>query len=100
MYGMFAGVVAQFTTFGFLSLITNLVAHGDAASMANILEDSTKMTFWAGVIVGVTFSSGTYFLTFLFLYKCVRTDFAGIDTPGNFPNQETIENNSAMLNVL
>ena len=34
------------------------------------------------------------------LYKDVRSYFAGIDTPGNFPKQETVENNSAMLNVL
>jgi hypothetical protein len=65
MYGMFAGVIAQFTTFGFLSLIIFLVAHGDAASMANIPEDSTKMTYRIGVIVGIltniTFISAAYF---------------------------------------
>ena len=63
MYGMFAGVMVQFATFGFLPLISFLVAHGDAASMANILEDdSTKMMRWIGVIGGITFSSATYFL--------------------------------------
>jgi hypothetical protein len=54
MYGMFAFAITQFATFGFTQLITNLVAHhGDAASMANILEDSTKMMYWIGVIVGI-----------------------------------------------
>ena len=33
------------------------------------------------------------------LYKYVRSNFAGIDTPGNFLKQETVENNSVMLNV-
>ena len=34
------------------------------------------------------------------LYKYVRSNFAGIDTPVSFPKHETVENNSAMLNVL
>jgi hypothetical protein len=63
MYGMFAFAITQFATFGFTQLITNLVAHhGDAASMANILEDRTKMMYWIGVIAGITFNSATYFL--------------------------------------
>jgi len=54
MYGMFACAVAQLSTIGFLQLIINLVAHGDAASMANILEHR--------VIFGITFSCAAYFL--------------------------------------
>jgi hypothetical protein len=75
MYGMFAGVIAQFATFGFLPLISFLVAHGDAASMAKILEDSTKMMRWIGVIVGITFSSATYFL----FVKLLRIGFLDIN---------------------
>ena len=64
MYGMYAAVIAQFATIGFLLLITNLVAHHGDAALANILEDSTKMTYycWIGVIAGITFNSATYFL--------------------------------------
>ena len=66
MYGMFACAVAQLSTIGFLQLITNyLVAHGDAASMANILEHR--------VIVGITFSCATYFL-FVKLLRFVSLD--------------------------
>ena len=77
MYGMFACVIPQFATFGFTLLITNLVAHhGDAASMANILEDdSTKMMRWIGVIGGITFSSATYFL----FVKLLRIGFLDIN---------------------
>jgi hypothetical protein len=76
MYGMFAGVMVQFATFGFLPLISFLVAHGDAASMANILEDdSTKMMRWIGVIGGITFSSATYFL----FVKLLRIGFLDIN---------------------
>ena len=60
MYGMYAGVVVNFATFGFLQLITNLVAHGDYVSMAKILED--KMMYWIHAIVGITFTTVTYFL--------------------------------------
>ena len=69
MYGMYAAVIAQFATIGFLLLITNLVAHhGDAASMANILEDSTKMMVWIGGIA-------TYFLTYFLFVKLLRFGF-------------------------
>ena len=76
MYGMFACAFVQFAAFGFTQLITNLVAHhGDAASMATILEDSTKIMRWIGVIVGITFSSATYFL----FVKLLRIGFLDIN---------------------
>ena len=76
MYGVFAGIIAQFATFGFILLITNLVAHHGDAALANILEDSTKMTYcWIRVIVGITFSSTTYFL----ILKLLRIGFLDIN---------------------
>ena len=76
MYGMFAGIIAQFATFGFILLITNLVAHHGDAALANILEDSTKMTYcWIRVIVSITFSSATYFL----ILKLLRIGFLDIN---------------------
>ena len=93
MYGMFAGVIPQFATFGFTQLITNLVAHhGDAASMANILEDSTKMTYcWIGVIAGITFNSATYFL----FVKLLRIGFLDRNTrsSGQKDKEEEHEDN-------
>ena len=71
MYGMYAGVIVQFATFGFLQLITNLVAHGDATSMSNILED--KMMYLLHAIVGITFTTATYFL-------CVKLLRFGFDS--------------------
>jgi len=71
MYGMYAGVIVLFATFGFLQLITNLVAHGDATSMANILED--KMMYLLHAIVGITFTTATYFL-------CVKLLRFGFDS--------------------
>jgi hypothetical protein len=72
MYGMFAGVVAPLSTFAF-----HLLIRGDAASMANILEDSTKMTYWSRVVGGgITFISTTYyFLTLLLFVKLLRLSF-------------------------
>ena len=92
MYGMFACVIPQFATFGFTLLITNLVAHhGDAASMANILEDSTKMMYWIRVIVGITFSSATYFL----FVKLLRIGFLDRNTrsSGQKDKEEEHEDN-------
>ena len=92
MYGMFAFAIPQFATFGFTQLITNLVAHhGDAASMANILEDSTKMMYWIGVIVGITFNSATYFL----FVKLLRIGFLDRNTrsSGQKDKEEEHEDN-------
>jgi H+/gluconate symporter-like permease len=96
MYGMFAGIIAQFATFGFTQLITNLVAHhGDAASMANILEDSTKMMYWIGVIVGITFNSATYFL----FVKLLRIGFLDRNTrsSGQKDKEEEHEDNHMLM---
>ncbi len=96
MYGMFACVIPQFATFGFTQLITNLVAHhGDAASMANILEDdSTKMMRWIGVIGGITFSSATYFL----FVKLLRIGFLDINprSSGQKDKEEEHKDNHMM----
>jgi hypothetical protein len=72
MYGMYAGVIVHFATFGFLQLITNLVAHGDAASvMANILEHEMMHLIHA-IVLGIIFNTTTYFL-------CVKLMIFGFD---------------------
>ena len=98
MYGMFAGVIAQFATFGFLPLISFLVAHGDAASMAKILEDSTKMMRWIGVIGGITFSSATYFL----ILKLLRIGFLDRNTrsSGQKDKEEEENEDNHMISTL
>ena len=59
--------------------------------MANILEDSTKMMYWIGVIVGITFNSATYFL----FVKLLRIGFLDRNTrsSGQKDKEEEHEDN-------
>ena len=67
--------------------------------MANILEDSTKMTYWSRVVGGgITFISATYyFLTFLLFVKLLRFGFLDRNTRSSGQKDNHIQHLGADL---